>query len=66
MSITIDRKRCDGCGLSKEPSCMKSCPGDLIYKDFSIKKAVLRRFSGKVAEMNARAIDRAYAMVGGE
>jgi len=32
----------------------------------SIKKAVLRRFSGKVAEMNARAIDRAYAMVGGE
>jgi len=42
MSITIDKKKCDGCGLSKEPSCMKSCPGDLIYKDFSTKKAVLR------------------------
>ncbi|MBW2554972.1 MAG: hypothetical protein JRE20_12705 [Deltaproteobacteria bacterium] len=42
MSITIDKKKCDGCGLSKEPPCMKSCPGDLIYKDFAIKKAVLR------------------------
>ncbi|MCK5187493.1 MAG: hypothetical protein KAR43_10225 [Deltaproteobacteria bacterium] len=28
--------------MGKEPPCMKSCPGDLIYKDFSIKKAVLR------------------------
>ena len=42
MSITIDKKKCDGCGLSKEPPCMKICPGDLIYKDFSIKKAALR------------------------
>ena len=42
MSITIDKKKCDGCGLSKQPPCMKSCPGDLIYKDFSIKKAALR------------------------
>ncbi len=32
----------------------------------SIKKAVLRRFKGEVALMNARAIERAYAMVRGE
>jgi adenylylsulfate reductase subunit B len=42
MSITIDKKKCDGCGLSKQPPCMKSCPGNLIYKEFSMKKAVLR------------------------
>jgi len=30
----------------------------------SIKKAVLRRFSGKVGEMNAKAIDRAYELMG--
>ena len=42
MSILIDRKRCDGCGLSKQPPCMKICPGNLIYKDFALKKAVLR------------------------
>ena len=42
MTIIIDRKKCDGCGLSKQPPCMKSCPGDLIYKDFSLKKAVVR------------------------
>ncbi len=42
MTIKIDEKKCDGCELSKQPPCMKSCPGDLIYKDFSIKKAVLR------------------------
>ena len=42
MAITIDRKNCDGCSISKQPPCVKSCPGDLIYKDFSIKKAVLR------------------------
>ncbi|HIH69680.1 pyruvate ferredoxin oxidoreductase subunit gamma [Methermicoccus shengliensis] len=32
----------------------------------SIKRAVLRRFSGKVGEMNAKAIDRAYELMGGE
>lgn len=32
----------------------------------SIKKAVLRRFSGKVGEMNAKAIDRAYELMRGE
>lgn len=42
MTIRIDKKKCDGCRLSKQPPCMKSCPGDLIYKDFSSKKAVLR------------------------
>ena len=42
MTIKIDKKKCDGCGLSKQPPCIKSCPGDLIYKDFSLKKAVLR------------------------
>ena len=42
MTIKINKKKCDGCGLSKQPPCMKSCPGDLIYKDFSINKAVLR------------------------
>ena len=42
MSIVIDRKKCDGCGLSKQPPCMKICPGNLIYKDFALKKAVLR------------------------
>ena len=42
MTIRIDKKKCDGCGQSKQPPCMKSCPGDLIYKDFNLKKAVLR------------------------
>jgi len=42
MTIRIDKKKCDGCALSKQPPCMKSCPGDLIYKDFNLKKAVLR------------------------
>lgn len=42
MTIIIDKKKCDGCGLSKQPPCMKSCPGDLIYKDFASKKGVLR------------------------
>jgi len=41
MTIKIDKKKCDGCGLSKQPPCMKCCPGDLIYKDFSLKKAAL-------------------------
>ncbi|MEE9505455.1 MAG: hypothetical protein V3V90_10005 [Thermodesulfobacteriota bacterium] len=42
MSIRIDKKMCTGCGPSKQPPCMMICPGDLIYKDFSIRKAVLR------------------------
>ena len=42
MTIRIDRKKCDGCGLSKQPPCMKICPGDLIYKDFTLRKAALR------------------------
>ena len=42
MAIRIDKKKCDGCRLSKQPPCMKICPGDLIYKDFNLKKAVLR------------------------
>jgi adenylylsulfate reductase subunit B len=42
MTIKIDKKMCTGCGPSKQPPCMMICPGDLIYKDFSIKKAVLR------------------------
>ncbi len=42
MTIRIDRTKCDGCGLSKQPPCMKICPGDLIYKNFSIKKAAVR------------------------
>ena len=42
MTIIIDKKKCDGCGLSKQPPCMKICPGDLIYKDFTLRKAALR------------------------
>ncbi len=42
MAIKIDEKLCAGCGSSKQPPCMMICPGDLIYKDFSIRKAVLR------------------------
>ena len=42
MTVEIEEKNCDGCKNSKEPVCMKVCPGDLIYKDFNLNKAVLR------------------------
>ena len=42
MAIRIDTKKCDGCGSSKQPPCVKICPGDLVYKDFNLRKASLR------------------------
>ena len=39
VPIKINKQLCDGCGDTKEPACMRICPGDLIYK---AGQAVLR------------------------
>lgn len=42
MPIYIDPDKCNGCGNSKEPPCVRMCPGDLNVKDFVTGKAYLR------------------------
>ncbi|MDP3939735.1 MAG: 4Fe-4S dicluster domain-containing protein [Deltaproteobacteria bacterium] len=42
MPIYIDQDKCNGCGNSKEPPCVRMCPGDLNVKDFVTGKAYLR------------------------
>lgn len=33
MTIRINCSLCNGCGNSKEPLCVRVCPGDLLYKN---------------------------------
>ena len=40
MPVYIDKDICNGCHGSKNPPCMKLCPGDLIFIDN--EKAILR------------------------
>jgi len=42
MPVYVDNNKCDGCKASKNPPCVRLCPGDLLYKDFATNKAVLR------------------------
>jgi adenylylsulfate reductase subunit B len=41
-AVYVDNNKCDGCKASKNPPCVRLCPGDLLYKDFTTNKAVLR------------------------
>ena len=42
MPVYVDNDKCNGCGSSKEPPCVRMCPGDLMVKDFITSKAYLR------------------------
>ena len=42
MPVYVDNDKCNGCGSSKEPPCVRMCPGDLMVKDFITNKAYLR------------------------
>ena len=42
MPAKIDANLCDGCRGSPEPPCVRSCPGDIVAKDFNREKAYLR------------------------
>jgi len=42
MPIIVDSTKCDGCGNSTQPPCVRMCPGDLIVKDAGTNKAYLK------------------------
>jgi adenylylsulfate reductase subunit B len=42
MPVVVDPFKCDGCGSSKQPPCVRMCPGDLIVKDMRTNKAYLK------------------------
>ena len=42
MPVYVDPDKCNGCGTSKEPPCVRLCPGDPMVKDFTTGKAYLR------------------------
>jgi adenylylsulfate reductase subunit B len=42
MPVYVNNDKCNGCGSSKEPPCVRMCPGDLMVKDFIEGKAYLR------------------------
>lgn len=42
MPIIVDPNKCNGCYTSKQPPCVRMCPGDLIVKDMRTNKAYLK------------------------
>ncbi len=42
MPIWIDPEKCNGCYNSRQPPCVRMCPGDLIVKDMLTHKASLK------------------------
>ena len=42
MPVWIDPDICNGCNNSRQPPCLRMCPGDLIVKDHSLNKAMLK------------------------
>ena len=42
MPVIVDPVKCDGCGYSTQPPCVRMCPGDLIVKDMGSNKAYLK------------------------
>ena len=42
MPVWVDPEKCNGCHGSKQPPCLRMCPGDLIVKDHAANKAYLK------------------------
>ena len=42
MPVFVNPPKCDGCGHSKQPPCVRMCPGDLIEKNTATNKAYLK------------------------
>lgn len=42
MPVWVDPEKCNGCYNSRQPPCVRMCPGDLIVKDHSVNKAYLK------------------------
>ena len=42
MPVWVDPEKCNGCYNSKQPPCVRMCPGDLMVKDPRTNKAYLR------------------------
>ncbi len=42
MPVYVNPDKCDGCKSSRQPPCVRMCPGDLIVKDFTTNKAYLK------------------------
>ena len=42
MPVVVDPDLCNGCYTSRQPPCVRMCPGDLIVKDFHTNKAYLK------------------------
>lgn len=42
MPVWVDPEKCNGCHGSKQPPCLRMCPGDLIVKDHTVNKAYLK------------------------
>jgi len=42
MPVWVDPEKCNGCNGSRQPPCLRMCPGDLIVKDHAENKAYLK------------------------
>ncbi|MCK8816109.1 adenylylsulfate reductase [Natroniella sulfidigena] len=40
MAVEINKELCNGCGKSKEPLCVRICPGNLLYKNATDKAEI--------------------------